>query len=69
MIEFWNVIAGIIAGIIIGAVGHSAYCHSRARDEFRFPWGWDSRPRVPKEEIHTFLVKGQKDKKEEAPKE
>jgi hypothetical protein len=33
MIEFWNVVAAFICGLIAGAAVHSAYLHSKKRKE------------------------------------
>jgi hypothetical protein len=33
MIEFWNVIAAFISGLVAGMAIHSAYLHSRKRKE------------------------------------
>ena len=33
MIEFWNVVIGLIVGLIGGAAVHSAWLHSRKRGE------------------------------------
>jgi len=33
VIEFWNVIAALIAGMIAGAAIHSAWLHSKKRKE------------------------------------
>jgi len=33
MIEFWNVILIFVAGLIAGAVIHSAWLHSKSRGE------------------------------------
>ena len=39
VIEFLNVLAALLAGLVAGAALHSAYVHSRKRGEFRpFPW-------------------------------
>ena len=39
MIEFWNVIAVFISGLIAGAAIHSAWLHSKKRGEFKRKWG------------------------------
>ena len=33
MIEFWNVVVGVIAAFIAGLAVHSAWAHSRKREE------------------------------------
>ena len=39
MIEFLNVVAALLAGLVAGAAIHSAYVHSKYRGELRpFPW-------------------------------
>ena len=39
MIEFWNVIAAFISGLVAGAAIHSAWLHSKNRGEFERKWG------------------------------
>lgn len=34
MIEFWNVVIGMIVSFIAGMVVHSAWLHSKKRKEF-----------------------------------
>ena len=33
MIEFWNVVIALVAGLIAGAAVHSAWLHSKQRKE------------------------------------
>lgn len=33
MVEFWNVLAALVAGLVAGAALHSAYVHSKRRGE------------------------------------
>jgi len=37
--ELWNVLAALVAGLVAGAVLHSAYVHSKRRGELPdHPW-------------------------------
>ena len=42
MIEFWNVVIAVVAGVIVGAAIHSAYVHCKERGDLQpFPWDHD----------------------------
>ncbi len=34
MIEFWNVLVALVVGLVGGAALHSAWLHSKEREEF-----------------------------------
>lgn len=39
MIEFWNVVIALVAGLIAGVALHSAWLHSKERKEFEKKYG------------------------------
>lgn len=39
MIEFYNVLVALIAGLVAGAALHSAWLHSKKRREFEKKYG------------------------------